>query len=271
MFKQKHPSLDPSTKQLTFLNKFCFLTIHVDYKLEISSIHANTCQINFYFPPFEVDSANNFTLIRLKPRQTSSTEREKKGEREKSSSLTIFRSIPRNWHKWQMRWSSNVKEKHGVADRVADKVKLERQPWHNTRVYVAVRSYELRRRFADFVTTRFTACLPIVSLVCNLARNYPHTMPFYSQNTSNWRVARIVRYFPLLFSLSLLSLLRFRQRKVFFSVSRGKLRVSYVTMDFSLSLLRSLEREFIEFDRGYNALVCCCGFTVEHSRPRRRE
>lgn len=202
MFKQKHPSLDPSTKQLTFLNKFCFLTIHVDYKLEISSIHANTCQINFYFPPFEVDSANNFTLIRLKPRQTSSTEREKEGEREKSSSLTIFRSIPRNWHKWQMRWSSNVKEKHGVADRVADKVKLERQPWHNTRVYVAVRSYELRRRFADFVTTRFTACLPIVSLVCNLARNYPHTMPFYSQNTSNRRVARIVRYFPLLFSLS---------------------------------------------------------------------
>lgn len=116
-----------------------------------------------------------------------------------------------------------------------------------------------------------TACLPIVSLVCNLARNYPHTMPFYSQNTSNRRVARIVRYFPLPFSLSLLSLLRFRQRKVFFSVSRGKLRVSYVTMDFSLSLLRSLEREFIEFDRGYNALVCCCGFTVEHSRPRRRE
>lgn len=93
MFKQKHPSLDPSTKQLTFLNKFCFLTIHVDYKLEISSIHANTCQINFYFPCFEVDSANNFTLIRLKPRQTSSTEREKEGEREKSSSLTIFRSI----------------------------------------------------------------------------------------------------------------------------------------------------------------------------------
>lgn len=47
-----------------------------------------------------------------------------------------------------------------------------------------------------------TACLPIVSLVCNLARNYPHTMPFYSQNTSNRRVARIVRYFPLPFSLS---------------------------------------------------------------------
>lgn len=80
MFKQKHPSLDPSTKQLTFLNKFCFLTIHVDYKLEISSIHANTCQINFYFAPFEVDSANNFTLIRLKPRQPN----ERKREREKN-------------------------------------------------------------------------------------------------------------------------------------------------------------------------------------------
>lgn len=118
------------------------------------------------------------------------------------------------------------------------------------RVYESrrVRSYELRRRFADFVTTRFTVCLPIVSLVCNLARNYPHTMPLYSRNTSNRRVAQIV-ITPPPFSF------RFRQRKAFFfSVSRGKLRVSYVTISLSLSLTRSLEREF---DRVWSSLTQC--------------
>lgn len=102
-----------------------------------------------------------------------------------------------------------------------------------------VRSYELRRRFADFVTTRFTVCLPIVSLVCNLARNYPHTMPLYSRNTSNRRVAQIVITPP-----SLLLSLPTKESFFFFSVSRGKLRVSYVTISLSLSLTRSLEREF---------------------------
>lgn len=93
-----------------------------------------------------------------------------------------------------------------------------------------VRSYELRRRFADFVTTRFTVCLPIVSLVCNLARNYPHTMPLYSRNTSNRRVAQIVITPP-----SLLLSLPTKESFFFFSVSRGKLRVSYVTISLSLS------------------------------------
>ena len=102
-----------------------------------------------------------------------------------------------------------------------------------------VRSYELRRRFADFVMTRFTVCLPIVSLVCNLARNYPHTMPLYSRNTSNRRVAQIVITPP-----SLLLSLPTKESFFFFSFPRKTARFLRNDFSLSLSLTRSLEREF---------------------------
>lgn len=94
----------------------------MDYKLEISSNpHANTCQTNFYFPPF-LPIILILVSNLVKPR-TRDRERE---EREK-----IFFTYDISIDISQLARVAIVEEKHGVAHGAADKVKLERQPWHN--------------------------------------------------------------------------------------------------------------------------------------------
>lgn len=100
-----------------------------------------------------------------------------------------------------------------------------------TRVYVAVRSYELRRRFADFVHRVSAYRVTGVQFSEKLSTLLP-------KNTSNRRgsfaipsLSPSLSTFASLFSLP-------TKESLFLSISRGKLRVSCVTTDFSLSLLR---------------------------------